>query len=271
MTSKSSMALALALSGLTLGAAPPGKPPRAKSVDLATCAVVDLSHAFDEKTIYWPTSPTKFELKQLSFGKSPGGWFYAANTISAPEHGGTHLDAPIHFAEGKQTADQVPVRRLVVPAVVIDVSAKAAKDLDYRLSVEDVAAWEKRFGRIPAGSAVLLRTGWGKRWPDRKSYMGDDTPNDASKLHFPSFGSEAARLLVKEREVNGLGVDTASIDYGASTDFQVHRIAAAENVYGLENLANLEQVPETGAWIAALPMKIAGGSGGPLRAVAFVP
>jgi kynurenine formamidase len=270
MTKRLAAAAALAASALCLLAAAQGRTKAARPLDLATCRVVDLSHPFDDKTIYWPTSPTKFELKQLSFGPTPGGWFYASNSICTPEHGGTHLDAPIHFGEGRQTADQIPVRKLIAPAMLIDVSARAAKDVDYRLTVDDVVGWEKRHGRISRGAIAVLRTGWGKRWPDRKSYMGDDTPNDASKLHFPSYGAEAAELLVKERGVNGLGVDTASIDPGASTDFPVHRLAAAADVFGLENLANLEQVPETGAWIAALPMKIAGGSGGPLRAVALI-
>jgi kynurenine formamidase len=124
---------------------------------------------------------------------------------------------------------------------------------------------------IPEEAIVLLRTGWGKRWPDPKRYLGDDMAGEAARLHFPSYGREAAELLVKERKVAALGVDTASIDYGSSRDFIVHRIAGAANVPGLENLANLEELPETGAWIIALPMKIAGGSGGPLRIVALIP
>ena len=159
----------------------------------------------------------------------------------------------------------------MLTAVVIDVTRGAAVDPDYRLSVADLRAWEKVHGTIPGGAIVLLRTGWSKRWPDRRRYFGDDTPGDASKLHFPSYGEAAAGLLVRERRVGALGVDTASIDYGPSTTFPVHRLTAAANVPGLENLTDLASVPETGAWIVALPMKIAGGSGGPLRAVALVP
>jgi len=232
--------------------------------------VVDLTHSFDRNTIYWPTSPSAFELDTLSFGKTPGGWFYSSNRFCTPEHGGTHLDAPIHFAEGAWAADEIPVERFVGPAVVIDVSEQAAKDPDYRLTVEDVKGWEKANGAVPKGAIVLLRTGWGSRWPDRKRYLGDDTPGDASHLHFPSYGVEAARLLVEERKAGVLGVDTASIDFGASNDFQVHRIAGSANVPGLENVANLEKVPATGAWIVALPMKIAGGSGGPARIIALL-
>jgi kynurenine formamidase len=253
---------ALSLLAVPLGAQP--------APDLATAEVVDLTHAYDEKTLFWPTSPSTFQLTELSKGKTPGGWFYAANSFCTPEHGGTHLDAPIHFAEGRRTADQIPVRQLIAPAVVIDVSRQASENADYRLTAADVQAWEQRNGRIPAGAIVLLRTGWSARWPDRKKYLGDDKPGDASNLHFPSYGKEAADLLVKERKVGALGVDTASIDYGASKDFIVHQTAAAAEVAGLENLTGLDRLPETGAWVIALPMKIAGGSGGPVRVVALL-
>ncbi|HEX5042522.1 MAG TPA: cyclase family protein [Candidatus Polarisedimenticolaceae bacterium] len=240
-------------------------------VDLGAARLVDLTHAFDGHTLYWPTSTLTFQLQQVSQGPTPGGWFYAANNFCAPEHGGTHLDAPFHFAQGAPTTEQIPLRRLLAPAVVLDVSAQAARDADYRLTGEDVRRWEGVHGRIPEGAIVLLRTGWGMRWPDRKAYFGDDTPGDASRLHFPSYGKEAAELLVRERKVGVLGVDTPSIDHGPSQDFIVHRIAAAADVPGFENLAALEQVPETGAWVLALPMKIAGGSGAPLRVVALLP
>jgi kynurenine formamidase len=233
--------------------------------------VVDLSHPFGARTLYWPTSPSAFRLERLAYGPTPAGYFYAANAFSAPEHGGTHFDAPLHFAEGKHSTAEVPLERLVAPAVVIDVSARAASDRDYRLRREDVAEFEGRHGRIPPGVIVLLRTGWSRFYPDRKAYFGDDTPGDASKLRFPSYGPEAAELLVRERRVAALGADVASIDYGRSNDFRVHRIAAADNVPGLENLTNLDQLPPTGALVVALPMKIEGGSGGPLRAIAMVP
>jgi kynurenine formamidase len=260
--------LAIALS-LAVSASAGAAPPR-PALDLTGVRVVDLTHSFDEKTLYWPTSPSGFELKSLHNGLTEGGFFYASNSFCAPEHGGTHMDAPVHFAQGHQSLDQVALERLLAPAVVIDVAARAAAAPDYRLTAADVQAWEKRNGRIAAGSIVLLRTGWSRRYPDRKAYFGDDTPGDASKLHFPSFGREAVQLLL-ERKVGALGVDTASIDHGPSKDFIVHQLASAADVPGLENVAHLEDLPETGAFLIALPMKIAGGSGGPLRLVALVP
>jgi kynurenine formamidase len=258
----------LAAAGVALAAA--GRP-GASPLDLRAHRIVDLTHAFDAKTLYWPTSPSRFELKTLHRGPTDGGFFYSAYALCTPEHGGTHLDAPVHFAARGQAAEQIPLERLLGPAVVIDVSARAAQDADYRLSAADVQAWESRHGSVPAGSLVLLRTGWSARWPDAKRYLGDDTPGDASRLHFPSYGADAARLLVEGRRVAALGVDTASIDHGPSKDFIVHQIANGANVPGLENLANLQELPESGAAVIALPMKIAGGSGGPLRAVALLP
>lgn len=259
--------VSLVMAASALAAAPgPRRPPA-----LDHAKLIDLSHRFDERTLYWPTAPSGFQLTTVHRGKTPAGFFYSANSFCAPEHGGTHMDAPVHFAEGRQALDEVPLERLVAPVAVIDVTRQAASDADYRLAVDDVRAWEARHGRIPEGAVVLLRTGWAARWPDAKRYFGDDTPGDAGHLHFPSYGAEAARVLVEERRVGVLGVDTASIDHGPSKDFAVHQIAAAANVPGLENLADLGALPEDGAWVMALPMKIGGGSGGPVRVVALLP
>lgn len=243
----------------------------ARALDLAQYRLVDLSHAYDEHTLYWPSRPPmKFELQRLAFGTTPGGWFYSANRVCTPEHGGTHLDAPIHFHRDGQTTSQLPLAKLVAAGVRIDVTRQAQENRDYRLTRADVLRFEERAGRIPAGAIVLLHTGWSRFWPDRKRYFGADSPEDASRLSFPSYGADAARLLVEQRGVAMLGVDTASIDYGQSRDFIVHRIAAARDVGGLENLTALEELPETGFTVIALPMKIAGGSGGPVRVIALV-
>jgi kynurenine formamidase len=255
---------------LTLSGGRPGWA-QAQSVDLASSKVVDLSHAFNAETIYWPTSPSGFELRVLHKGPTKAGFFYFAQAFCSPEHGGTHLDAPMHFAERGWTSSDIPAERLVAPAIVIDVASKAEANPDYMLSVEDIAAWETAHGRIPDKAIVLLRTGWSARWPDKKAYLGDDTPGDATHLHFPSFSPEAAAWLAKERRPNFIGVDTASVDNGPSQDFQVHRIIGAANIGGLENLTNLDQLPPTGAIVVALPMKIEKGSGGPARIIALTP
>lgn len=257
--------VASVLAGLAQGGA------QAQTIDLSATKVVDLSHAFDANTIYWPTEPTGFQLKQEHKGLTKGGFFYYSNAFCSPEHGGTHIDAPMHFAESRWTNAEIPLDRLIRPAVVIDVSDKAAKNADYALTREDILSWEEKNGRIANGAIVLLRTGWSARWPDRKAYLGDDTPGVATNLHFPSFGAEAAAFLVSDRHASLIGVDTASVDIGPSQDFLVHRIIGAANVPGLENLTNLDQVPATGAVVMAMPMKIAQGSGAPARVVAFAP
>lgn len=246
-------------------------PSTASALELENYELVDLSHSYGENTLYWPTSPTAFEKEQLAYGISEGGWFYSAYSVCTPEHGGTHIDAPMHFAAGGISTEKIPLESLLAQAVVIDVSNKAAADRNYRLTAEDVAAFEKEHGEISAGSIVLMRTDWSEHWPDAMAYLGDDTPGDASKLQFPGFGAEATKILTEERKVAMLGVDTASVDYGKSQDFIVHRIGAAQGVANLENLTNLDQLPATGATIIALPMKIEGGSGGPARVVALVP
>lgn len=243
----------------------------ALSLDISEYHLIDLSHSYGDDTLYWPTAPSRFEKTVISFGETEDGGFYSAFSICTPEHGGTHLDAPLHFARDGLPTEKIPLENLIAPAVVIDVSEKAAADRNYLLSVDDVRSFENQYGRIEPGTIILLRTGWSRYWPDAKKYLGDDKPGDASNLVFPSYGEGAARLLVEERKVAVLGVDTASADFGQSHDFVVHRIAAANNVSNLENLTNLDKLPPTGALLIALPMKIEGGSGGPVRVVALVP
>ena len=232
---------------------------------------VDLTHAFSSNSIFWPTDTIGFKLDQLSYGTTDGGWFYSSYRYSAAEHGGTHLDAPIHFAEGRQTSDAIPLDKLVGPAVVIDVSEHATAD--YLVSVEDFTRWETEHGAIPDGAIVLIRTGWGARYNDRAAYLGTElTGAEAvAQLHFPGLSEEAAQWLVSNRNVDAVGIDTPSIDYGQSTDFRAHVVLYEQNIPGFENVANLETLPATGSYVVALPMKIKDGSGGPLRIVAYVP
>lgn len=241
------------------------------ALELDNYHLVDLSHSYGENTLYWPTSPTAFEKEELDYGMTEGGWFYSSYSVCTPEHGGTHLDAPIHFAAGGISTEKIPLENLLAPAVVIDVSEQAATDRNYRLTASDVRDFEAKHGEIAEGAIVLMRTDWSRHWPDAIAYLGDDTPGDASNLQFPGFGAEATRILAEQRKVALLGVDTASVDYGKSQDFIVHRIGSAQGVANLENLTNLNQLPATGALVLALPMKIEGGSGGPARVVALVP
>lgn len=231
---------------------------------------VDLTHPFGEETIYWPTAEP-FELEELAYGETEDGYFYSAYGFSAAEHGGTHLDAPVHFARDGTTADEIDLYRLVGPAAVVDVSEQASPD--YQVSVRDLEVWEARNGRIPERAILLLRTGWAERWPDREAYLGTEAtgPEAVSELHFPGLHPEAARWLVENRSVGAVGIDTPSIDYGQSTEFRSHRILYADGIPGFENVAGLDALPEWGAFVVALPMKIDGGSGGPLRIVGFVP
>ena len=233
--------------------------------------LIDLSHAYGGDTLYWPTDTKGFALDTLAEGMTDAGYFYAAKEFATAEHGGTHLDAPVHFAEGGDDVASIPLDRLILPGIVVDVSASAAADPDYLVTAGDVLAWEGEHGTVPAGSAVLIRTGWASRWPDALAYLGDDTPGDASNLHFPGVGEDAARLLLEERGIGLLGIDTASVDYGQSTDFIVHQIGGAAGVPNLENVGDLSEVPETDFLLAALPMKIEGGTGAPVRIVALVP
>jgi kynurenine formamidase len=247
-----------------------GKLQRASKQGIDESKVVDLTYSFDETTIYWPNAKP-FRWEKESWGMSPGGYWYAAAHYAASEHGGTHLDSPVHFGQGKATTDEIPLSRLIGPAVVIDITQACAGNADYQLSPADIAAWERKHGRIPDRAIVLIRTGWGEFWPDKKRYLGSDTPGDTANLHFPGISRAAAEWLVTQRKIDGVGIDTASLDHGPSKDFIAHQILNGANIYGLENIANLDRVPATGATLVALPMKIKGGTGGPARIVAILP
>ncbi len=233
---------------------------------------IDLSHDFSDETVYWPTA-TPFVMDTVFAGPSGKGYYYSAYSFCAAEHGGTHIDAPVHFAEGRETVDQIPLSRLIGQTVKIDVSAKVSADRDYRIRVDDLVAWESQHGRIPENSIVLLETGFAKFWPNRAQYLGTEKrgPEGVAELHFPGLGNDAAVWLAEERKIAAVGIDTASIDYGQSQTFDTHVALMTRNIPAFENVANLGEVPATGARVVALPMKIKGGSGGPLRIVAFLP
>ena len=233
---------------------------------------IDLTHEFSEESIYWPTADP-FKKETVFQGRAEAGFYYEAHSFSAAEHGGTHLDAPIHFAENRHTLEQVPVEQLIGPGALIRIAEKVEKNRNYQLSVEDVLLWEKDNGEIAEDSILLVDTGSSKLWPDREKYMGTSErgPGALAKLKFPGIHPEAAEFLATKRKVKAVGLDSPSIDFGGSKLFESHQILFEKNIPGMENVANLDRLPPKGFTVIALPMKIKGGSGGPLRVVAFLP
>jgi kynurenine formamidase len=234
--------------------------------------IVDLTHSLASDTIVWPTEQD-FKLVVQHAEDTELGYYYSSNRIEMPEHGGTHIDAPIHFSKGKQTLDQIPIDRMVGAAIRIDVTEPCGRDRDYQVIISDLEAWETQHGRIPDSVIVLLDTGFAKLWPSRKGYLGTVLRGQegVQALHFPGLHSEAAAWLVRERQVKAVGIDTASIDHGQSTKFETHVALLSHNVPVFENLTNLQGLPDRGFNVIALPMKIAGGTGGPLRIIAVLP
>ena len=239
--------------------------------DISSGRWIDLTHPFNEQSVYWPTADM-FPTTEVFHGHTDGGWFYSAYNFSAAEHGGTHVDAPIHFAEGGNTTDQIPLSRLIGPGYVIDVADQAAENVDYQVSAEDIVAFEARHGVIPGGSIVLLNTGRAGLYRDREAYMGTAERGEeaVAMLRFPGLGADGAALLI-ERGIGAVGIDTPSIDHGQSADFATHVALMTNDIPAFENVADMSALPPTGSTIIALPMMIEGGSGGPLRIVAHIP
>ncbi|MDC3307330.1 cyclase family protein [bacterium] len=239
--------------------------------EAAPPVIIDLSHTYDDTTVYWPTAEG-FQLRQDSRGWNDRGFYYEANTFTTAEHGGTHLDAPVHFAEGMRSVDEIPLDQLIGPGVVVDVTEACAADRDHLVSLDELLAHEAAHGEIPDGAIVLLFTGFSRRWPDRASYMGTEVrgAEGVQQLHFPGLHPDAARWLVEERGIGAVGLDTPSIDHGPSVEFLTHRALFEANVPAFENVANLHQLPPRGAEIIALPMKIRRGSGAPARIIAVL-
>jgi kynurenine formamidase len=252
------MVMMVALSGYAAGS--PGK-------------ILDMTYAYDENTLYWPNA-TPFKLTPEFHGMTDKGYWYASNFYAASEHGGTHADAPLHFAKNGRTIDQIPLEEWIGPAVKIDARQECARDRDYLLSVEDIKKWEKKYGRIPAGAWVSMYTGIGTQfYPDAKRVLGTDKKGLPAipELSFPAFSREAAEFLTKERNIKGIAIDTPSIDYGKSQDFWVHRVICGADKVALENIANLDKLPTKGATLYVIPMSIKGGTGAPARVFAIIP
>jgi kynurenine formamidase len=244
-----------------------------KTATIGDMKWIDLTHAFDSSTIYWPNNLTGFQHKTDAEGITPGGFYYSSYQIATPEHGGTHMDAPIHFSKGGLTVDSIPLSSLTGQAVVINVSENALENRDYLVSIADVEAWENEHGQIPANSIVLFHTGYGKFYPDRAKVLGTAKLGVEAipELHFPGIAPETTQWLLDKRDIKAMGLDTPSTDYGQSKDFKTHQILHGKNKPGFENVANLDQLPPTGAYVIALPVKIGKGSGGPLRIIAGIP
>jgi kynurenine formamidase len=245
---------------------------QSRRVEFPPGEIVDLSHTYDAQTIYWPTAEG-FQLRRDAEGVTPLGYYYASNSFFTSEHGGTHIDAPVHFAEGRQTVDKIPFERLIGSAVVIDVTEQSQRDVDYQVTTDDLQRFEQEHGPIPPESIVLIRTGFASRWPSAERYLGttERGADGVRKLHFPGLHPDAARWIVANRPIRAIGIDTASIDHGQSTLFESHRALYAQDIPAFENLASLERLPATGALVIALPMKVGGGTGAPLRALAVLP
>ncbi len=225
--------------------------------------VIDLTIPLGEGVVMWPGAPAP-EAETVVTVAHDG---YFARRVSFFEHSGTHFDAPCHFIEGQTTVDKVPVESLVRPAAVIDIAGRIGDDADGELLMEDVRRFEEANGRIPDGSAVLLRTGWEEFNHDELRYAGA-----TGDLRFPGFGVEAAKFLVEERKIGGLGTDTLGIDPGAATHFPVHsQVTHPKGIWHLENLQNLKLLPPLGAWIVVGVLPLIGGSGSPARVIALLP
>lgn len=233
---------------------------------------IDLTHDFSNETLYWPTSDT-WQFDTVFVGETEGGFYYEAFKFSTAEHGGTHLDAPIHFSEGKKTVDQLSIDQLSGNAIVINVKEAVAKNRDYQILTSDIEAWETEHGTIPDGAILLFNTGFSNHWPDAEKYLGTTKRGQEAlaELSFPGIHPEASQWLIDNRNIKAIGLDTPSIDFGKSTLYESHQILFSKNIPGFENVANLDQLPPKGAYVIALPMKIKDGSGAPLRIIASVP
>lgn len=235
-------------------------------VSAGRARIIDLSYPLNSKNAFWPGDNYQpFKLETIATLERNG---VLSKAFSSPEHLGTHLDAPSHFAKGQISVDQIKPEDLIGPGVVIDVAGRVAENPDFLLTTEHIEAWEARHGRIPDRAIVLLNTGWGKFWGNTVRYQNKDP---RGQMHFPGFSVEVTRLLVEQRKIRGLGLDTMSIDYGLSRDFAVHKLVNGAGRYGLENVANLDELPPRNFWLIVAPMKIETGSGGPTRIFALMP
>lgn len=252
-------ALAFAIAGFWAPAADGTEQLKRK---LEATKVVDLTHKMHDEMAYWPGGVPFKKTVLVDYRQG-----YLLHKFEMGENTGTHVDAPAHFVRGKKAIDELTLAELIAPAIVIDIRDKAGANPDYQVSAKDVEAWEAKHGKIPAGSLVILNTGWHKRFNEPKKYINMDA---GKVMHFPGFGPDSAKLLV-ERDVAGIGIDTLSLDFGPSKDFKTHLIMLGANKYQIENLANLDELPPTGATVFVGVLPVRGGSQAQARVVAFLP
>ncbi len=226
--------------------------------------IIDMTHSLSPSAVAWGTT-SPFEYEAVS--TQPSG-AVSMGAYSTPEHHGTHLDAPIHGGDNLPTVDELTPADLFGPAAVIDVSAQSAADPDYAVTRQDILDWEQRNGELPAGAIVLMYSGWSEKYDDANAYRNPDADG---RMHFPGFSEAAARLLIEERNIRGIGVDTLSVDPGAARGFATHGVVNGNGKFHLENVANVHLLPEAGAYLIVAPIKIEGGSGGQVRIFAVIP
>ena len=226
--------------------------------------IVDLSHTIDQDIPLWPGDPP-VEMETAAELTKNG---YYLRRFSMGEHTGTHINAPISFLPGGQGIDSYSADSLVVPAVVIDVMGKAVADADYTLAPADIQAWERHNGKVPPGHLVLVSTGWDRHWQNPVAYLNRD---GAGHLHYPGIGTEAAHLLVEDRRIGGLGIDSAGVDPGQDRSYTTNTLTLSRKAIVLENLTSLDQLPTTGATVVIGILKLRGGSGSPASVLALVP
>lgn len=262
---REAVARAMSRRGFFKGAAAAGFAAAAVTPALAQrsfSSVVDLTHTLS------PEFPTFFGIPGIAVERrytlrkdgANVNWWHVL------EHAGTHVDAPFHYADAGATAEAIPAEQLVVPLAAVDVSAKAARNADYAMSVQDITEWETKNGALPDGCCVAMNSGWAQHVGNAAKFTG----KDASVFHFPGIAPETAAWLIKERRVTGLAVDTMSLDIGASKDFRTHRLWLPAGRWGIENVANLDKVPATGATIVVGLPKVKGASAAPSRIFALV-
>jgi kynurenine formamidase len=240
---------------------------------IQSCRFVDLTHPFEPGIPHWPGFPD--EERETIYGYEEGdgsmGSGFFAQRYSLVGQWGTHCDPPAHFAQGKRTIDQIDVKEMILPLVVLDVHGKAAENPDYTITVDDVQGWEERHGPIPEGAFVAMRTDWSKRWPDADAMRNEDEDGVA---HCPGWSLEVLQCLYEQRKVTASGHETLDTDPGVATskgDYSLETYLLSTDHYQIELLTNLDQVPEVGAVVVVAFPKAKGGSGFPARVFAVVP